>query len=177
MGSLLIWYLAVLVIGLAAYPIAFVTFKHLPDKGYAFSKVLGLLLIGYFSWLLGYVSFGGGTIVFASILVVGLSAVLLVTWIGRPFKEFFFKNIGLYLFLEGLFLVALLVAGAYKMRTSEIVGTEKPMDFAMINGILASPSMPPQDPWLSGGSISYYYFGYFIVAMLCKITFVSSGEG
>src|SRR5208283_3472768 len=74
-----------------------------------------------------------------------------------------------------LFLMAFLVAGAYKMRTPEIVGTEKPMDFAMINGILASPSMPPQDPWLSGGSISYYYFGYLIVSVLKLLSGVGSG--
>ena len=51
------------------------------------------------------------------------------------------------------------------------------MDFTfIINGILSSPTMPPHDPWLSGGSISYYYFGYLIVAILCKITMVSPGE-
>lgn len=177
MFSLLIWYLAVLVMGLVAYPIAFIALKNLPDKGYVFSKVLALLLVGYFSWLLGYVSFSGGTIFFAFLLVAALSGLLLKTWIGKPFKEFFAKNIGFFLLMECFFLMAFLIAGAYKMRTYEIAGTEKPMDFAMINGILASPSMPPQDPWLSGGSISYYYFGYFIVAMLCKITGVSSGEG
>jgi uncharacterized membrane protein len=51
------------------------------------------------------------------------------------------------------------------------------MDFAMINGILASHSMPPQDPWLSGGSISYYYFGYLIISVLCRLTGVFSGMG
>ncbi len=177
MLSLLSWYAVLLVLGLATYPIAFVMLKHFPDKGYVFSKVLALLLVGYFSWLLGYVSFSGATIFFSFLLVAALSATLLLTWIGQPFKEFFTKNLGFFLLMEGFFLMALLVAGAYKMRTYEIAGTEKPMDFAMINGILASPHMPPQDPWLSGASISYYYFGYFIVAMLCKITSVPSGEG
>ena len=51
------------------------------------------------------------------------------------------------------------------------------MDFAMINGILSSQAMPPQDPWLSGGSISYYYFGYLIISILCRLTGVVSGEG
>ncbi|HJT25246.1 MAG TPA: DUF2298 domain-containing protein, partial [bacterium] len=47
--------------------------------------------------------------------------------------------------------------------------------------------MPPTDPWLSTlpphndfhvpSSISYYYFGYLIVAILCKMTQVGSGEG
>jgi len=48
----------------------------------------------------------------------------------------------------------------------EILGTEKPMELAFINAILRSPTFPPHDPWLSGYAISYYYFGYVIVAML-----------
>ena len=163
--------------GWMAYPLAFVALKHLPDKGYAFSKVLALLLVGYFSWILGYVSFGGGTIFAALLLVAALSALLLLTWTGKPFFEFAKANAGFFLLIELFFFAAFFVAGAYKSRTPEIAGTEKPMDFAMINGILSSPSMPPQDPWLSGGSISYYYFGYLIVADLCKLTSTPSGEG
>ena len=48
--------------------------------------------------------------------------------------------------------------------------TEQPMELAFINAILRSPSMPPHDPWLAGYSISYYYFGYLLVAMLAKLT-------
>jgi YYY domain-containing protein len=180
MGDILIWWLVVLILGLATFPITFVALKYFPDKGYVFSKVLALLLMGYLYWILGYLAFNGATLLLSFLIVAAVSAVLLLTWIGRPFFEFFKKNIGFFLLMESFFLTAFLMAGAYKMRTYDIVGTEKPMDFSFINGILASPSMPPQDPWLSGGSISYYYFGYLIVAMLCKISSVfsvTSGEG
>lgn len=170
MGAVFVWWLLVLVMGLAAFPLAFVSLRHFPDKGYVFSKVLALLLVGYLSWLLGYFSFNGGTVLLSILIVAALSALLLFTWIKESFFDFFKKNLFHFMLVEVLFLTAFLVAGAYKMRTHDIAGTEKPMDFAMINGILASPSMPPQDPWLSGGSISYYYFGYFIVAVLEKLT-------
>ena len=45
------WWLAVELIGLAAFPLAFVFFRFLPDRGYSFSKVLGLLLVGYVLWI------------------------------------------------------------------------------------------------------------------------------
>ena len=61
--------------GMVVFPISFVLLKHLPDKGYAFSKVLALLLLGYLSWLMGYVSFGAGTILLAFILIAAFSAV------------------------------------------------------------------------------------------------------
>ncbi|HUO57411.1 MAG TPA: DUF2298 domain-containing protein [bacterium] len=175
-APIFLWWFVVLVMGLAAYPIAFVLLRHFPDKGYAFSKVLALLLTGYFAWILGYASFNPGTILLSFLLMAGLSVLILVTWLGEAFKKFFAKNLAQYLVLECLFLTAFLVAGAYKMRTYEIGGPgEKPMDFAFLNGILASPSMPPVDPWLAGGNISYYYFGYFVVAMLTKVTGVPSG--
>ncbi len=174
MAPLFGWWLTVEILGLLALPLTLVLLKQLPDKGYIFSKVMALLVVGYFSWVFGYATFGVSTIILAVLVLAAASAYLLKdSWIS--FKEYWTRNLGFILVVECFFLVAFLVAGAYKMRTPDIVGTEKPMDFAMINGILASPSMPPQDPWLSGGSISYYYFGYFIVAILSKMTGVESG--
>ncbi len=51
------------------------------------------------------------------------------------------------------------------------------MEMAFINGILKSPSIPPHDPWLSGYSISYYYFGYLISALLIRVSGVVSSVG
>ena len=72
--------------------------------------------------------------------------------------------------VEVLFLVAFAGWAAVRAANPEAVGTEKPMELAFINAILGSPTFPPHDPWLSGYAISYYYFGYVIVAMLAKIT-------
>ncbi|HXW01683.1 MAG TPA: DUF2298 domain-containing protein, partial [Anaerolineae bacterium] len=41
---------------------------------------------------------------------------------------------------------------------------------AFINGTLRSDYFPPQDPWLSGFAISYYYFGYVLMAMVTRLT-------
>ena len=49
------------------------------------------------------------------------------------------------------------------------------MELAFINAILRSPAMPPHDPWLSGYSISYYYFGYVMVAMLANVSGAVAG--
>lgn len=169
MGSLLAWWAVVVVLGVAALPLTFLTLKHLPDKGYAFSKILALLFVGYLGWLFGHLGFGSVVPYFTVFVLIAVSAAML----SRSYQamlDFFKARIGYVLVVELLFLAAFLVAGAFKMRTGDITGTEKPMDFAMINGILSSSKMPPQDPWLSGGSISYYYFGYFIVAMLVKLT-------
>ena len=43
------------------------------------------------------------------------------------------------------------------------------MEIAFINGILQSDHFPPQDPWLSGFGISYYYFGYVMMSMATRL--------
>ena len=44
------------------------------------------------------------------------------------------------------------------------------MEIAFTNGVLRSDGFPPQDPWLSGFGISYYYFGYVLMAMVTRLS-------
>ena len=43
------------------------------------------------------------------------------------------------------------------------------MDFMFLNSILKSPSFPLRDAWLSGYGISYYYFGYLLIALVTGV--------
>jgi len=56
-----------------------------------------------------------------------------------------------------------------------VAGTEKPMDMAFLNGFLAAQSLPTQDTWLAGFGVPYYYFGYFILACVGKLSGVAPG--
>jgi len=176
MGPLLAWWLVVLLMGWAALPLTFLTLKHLPDKGYAFSKILALIFLGYVGWIFGHFTFGP-IIPYLALFLLLVTGLLLWNRSGHALRDFLKEHFGYVLVVEALFLAAFLVAGSFKNITPDITGTEKPMDFAMINGILNSLKMPPQDPWLSGGSISYYYFGYFVVASLIKLTGVAPSVG
>jgi uncharacterized membrane protein len=69
---------------------------------------------------------------------------------------------------EALFLVAFFIWAVIRATMPDASGTEKPMELAFIHSILRSPTFPPQDPWLSGYAISYYYFGYVMVALLAR---------
>jgi uncharacterized membrane protein len=48
----IIWYLVISILGLLAFPLAYRLLPALADRGYAFSRTLGLLLWGFVFWLL-----------------------------------------------------------------------------------------------------------------------------
>ena len=56
----------------------------------------------------------------------------------------------------------------------EIRQTEKPMDFAVLSGLMATPRLPFMDPWLSGAAVPYYYFGTYLFALPSRAARVPS---
>ena len=178
--NFLSWYLVILILGGVTFPIAFRFFPRLASKGYAFSKPLGLLLWGYLFWILyslGILQNDLGGEVLAFVIVLGLSVFTLFKGKGRELIQWIQDNWKTILVVEIVFFIFFALWAVVRAATPEITGTEKPMELAFINSILASPSFPPQDPWLSGYAISYYYFGYVLIAMLIRLTGVLSGVG
>src|SRR4030065_394894 len=74
------------------------------------------------------------------------------------------------LLVELLFTLVFAVGGYLRSYLPEIAGTEKPMDFAFMNAISRAEHFPPADPWLSGHTISYYYFGHLMTVTLGKLS-------
>lgn len=175
--AFLSWYLAALAAGWLALPLAFRLFRNLPDRGYAFSKPLGLLATAYLFWLLGSLGFvrnDVGGILLAAALVAGSGA----AWLRREgfldLKAWIAEQRPAVLAVEALFLLAFAGWAWLRAYSPNIDGTEKPMEFMFINSVLRSPTFPPHDAWLSGHAISYYYFGYVIVAALARLTGAAS---
>lgn len=180
MISFVLWYVVLALVGVATFPLAYRFLPSLPDRGYTLARALGLLVWGYLFWLLtslGALQNNSGGILTAFLLVVACSIYLgwkdrfseMLSWL-RDHRQLILTS-------EILFLAAFALMAFIRAANPEISGTEKPMELAFINAILHSPTFPPHDPWLSGYAISYYYFGYVLVAMLCRITGVTSGVG
>ena len=53
MSDAIIWLLAVEVLGLLAFPLTFVLFHRLPDRGFTVAKPLALILFSYVLWVSG----------------------------------------------------------------------------------------------------------------------------
>ena len=175
--DLLKWAILLQFIGWIFFPVTFHFFKGATEKGFSISKVLGLLIWGYLYWLGNTFHILANSRVSAILILVVLSV---VSWfLFKKHREEFVRwirdNLATIIFYEVLFLSAFLGWAVVRGANPEIIGTEKPMELAFINGIFRSPSFPPNDPWLSGYSISYYYFGYVLVAMLMHVLGTQSG--
>ena len=177
MLDVILWYVVLQTIGLAALPVAFRLFGRLPDRGYAFARPLGLLLAAYLLWL--GASFGlldnRPTTIGLVVGALGVAAWGLLRREAADVGEVWRRRGKLILITEGLFLAAYLGWCSVRAYMPEVASTEKPMEFAFFNAILRSEHFPPADPWLSGYSISYYYFGYLMAALLTELSGIAPG--
>jgi YYY domain-containing protein len=172
MAAFISWYLIITLLGWLNFPLAFTLFPALADRGYTLSRATGLLIWGYVFWLLaslGVAQNDIGGILLALAFIVGLSGFLVFNR-KSEIVNFLKFNLSLTLTTEILFLAAFAFLAFVRSANPELNGTERPMELAFINAIMRSPTFPPQDPWLSGYAISYYYFGYVMTAMLALLS-------
>ena len=170
------WLVMIEILGCLAFPIAFISFRALTDRGYIFAKALGLLLPAWGVWMLASLHlapFSRASIVLMVALVAVIGAI--IVWRqGREIMAFVRSNRAVIWTEEILFLVFfglfLLIRYGNPDLWHPNFGGEKPMDFAYLNAIIKSTWFPPYDPWFAGGYINYYYFGQLITATLVRLS-------
>jgi uncharacterized membrane protein len=170
------WWLLLAGIGLIFLPLTFRLFKNFFDKGYLFSKILGILLISYLVWLLGSLKilpFLNETIWLVILGVAGFN-----WWLFNKnqtdLKQELKKNWRIFVGEEVIFFVCLVFWSLIRGFQPDIQGLEKFMDYGFVNSILRSSYFPPKDMWLAGETINYYYFGHLVSAVLTKLSGIDS---
>ena len=173
---ILAWLGLVEFVYLLSLPLAMFLFRPLPDRGIVLARILGLLLVSYFAWLivsLGWAEFSR-TAFYLGLLTLAILSGAILTFRARGIWVWVRQHWQVLLFAEVLFLVAFLAFVAVRAANPDLWhpwrGGEKPMEFAYLNAVIRSTAMPPYDPWHSGGYLNYYYWGYFILAGLVRVT-------
>ena len=167
--GVILWYAAIFIFGVCAFPLMFSLFPRMADGGYGFSKLIGLLLVAWLAWAVSSLKipiWSQAGILLSLIVMTSLSAWLgyrnrlrLVGYLRNNWKSLaWMEVIAIILFL---FMIVVRLTNPDLWHVGK--GGEKPMDFAYLNGVLRSTTFPPIDPWFSGGFINYYYFGYVLL--------------
>ena len=150
-------------IGLIAFLNISKYYPNLADRGFSFSKPLAMITLAFMSWLLciwglakpNQLTLYLITTLFIFTLIFNKTYILSL----RSAKSALWKNI---LASEIIFISVFTIFALIKFLDPSINHTEQPMDYAFLNASINSPTGGPLDPWMSGHSISYYYFGAII---------------
>ncbi len=172
--GLVFWYVFIFLLGLAAYPLARLALPGLGVGAYGVSRVLGMALLAYLSWLAGSVglTYSRTTIAIAAALIVLLG--LGLGWLRRKeLRAEWDSERRMFLIIEVLFLAFFVFDLLIRLGNPDLwhqyKGGERPMDFSYFNAVLKSTSFPPYDPWFAGGYINYYYYGFVLVGTPVKL--------
>ena len=178
-GIVLSWWALVTLAGAAALPLCVRLLGGLPDRGYTLARAVGVLLVAFVYWLLaswGFFRNTPGNMIFAWGIV--LAAGLVIYARGHfDWRAWWRENRAVVLIAEVLFFALLFGWAIVRAHQNGLVATEKPMELAFISATMRSETFPPNDPWMSGYAISYYYFGYVIAAMLSTLSDIPSVIG
>ena len=75
MLDFILWYVIISALGWLVFPIIFRLVPNLPDRGFSFAKIFGLLLWGYLYWIFGRLGITANNLaglLFALILLAAL---------------------------------------------------------------------------------------------------------
>lgn len=167
-----LWFLTLEVFSFAVFPIAFRAFSRMPDRGYAFSKPLGLLSVGFIAGLIGMshtIPVSNLSVLAALAIVVAIAVLASRRW--RPdIWTFLRNNRSTVLMTEGLFLLVFASMTLFRAMVPDIATTEQPMDLMFLSSTVASQYYPPIDAWFAGEQVTYYYLGYLLIGSIALLT-------
>jgi YYY domain-containing protein len=170
----LLWYAFIFILGFVAYPITRSALPGLRQYAYPLSRIVGLALLAWISWMGGSVG-----VPYTRVSIIVAFAVIAVAGFGlwmmrkNQFKEEWNSSRQFFVLVEIIFLVFFMIDLLIRLGNSDMwhpsKGGERPMDFSYFNAVLKSTSFPPYDPWFAGGYINYYYYGFVLAGTPVKL--------
>ena len=171
---------------LVSFTIAPTLVRHAGRAGgavYGLSKPLSLVVLALPIWLL--VSFG--VVNMSRLLIWFVLAVMIGVAGWRAYgrrdrlRELWSTHRRTILAAEAVFVSVFLFVLWLRANNPDVWhpwrGGEKPMELAYLTAVTGSTTMPPYDPWLAGGSLNYYYMGWFVLAVPIRLLGLSPDVG
>lgn len=148
MSETIRWWLILQVVGIAMLPLCLALFRRLPDCGYALSKPVGLILLGYVFWLLNsiHVLPNSGRGILGALVLLGIVSGWFF-WRERDATLAWLRDHWQYILgVEALFLFVFAMAVYLRSLVGDISGTEQPMDLMFLNAATHADHFPRKTP-------------------------------
>ena len=192
------------VIGLGGAPLAGVLLARVPGAGLGLGKALGLLLVTWLVWLgasLVVIPYGVLSAALWIALVCALGLLAFVRgwegrraaarpeprgWLARRRRARLAARVPgepdplrrrLFWGAEIVFALAFLGMALLVAYSPDVWNTEKPMDMALLNAANRASTFPPDDPWLAGAELNYYWLGHLAMAIPVKLAALEPARG
>ncbi len=176
LAAALVWFFVLALIGLAGLPLTVVLFSRFSDFGWGLARTVGLVVTGYSVWILVSLQLVHFRMPNILLPVALITAALWIGFRGRlraawPMIKAQWRMI---LITELVFIAAFAFFLTLRAINPDLwqtyYGGEKPMEMSFISAIGRSAVFPPYDPWYANGVMNYYYYGFYLVAYLWKLT-------
>lgn len=172
----LTWYLLTTLATVAIAPLALWLCRGLTDRGASIARPVAALAMIWPIWYLA--SIGSGVVPFTtialwvSLILVGIASWTLA-WRTGLIDRTSIKHL---LIAEAGFLVFFALFIWFHGYGPQLTEQEKPGDLMMLASSMRSHQMPPNDAWMAGSTINYYYLGYVIWAAFAKMAGATPAE-
>ncbi len=146
-------WLASTAVGAAAFPLVFSVCPRLKDRGWAVSRIVGLVLTAFPAWILSHARIlpYGTVSVILSLVILGGVSWLMSRGRGKELAAFLQEKKNLLLTIEGIFLLFFLLFLLFVALNPNIdPDSERFMDYALLNGIEKTAYFPPSTPGWRG---------------------------
>ena len=156
------------------------------DLAVPFAKSLGLVLISYVTWLVGFMRVPiVPTTVWVVWALVGVAGFAIARMSFPHIAGMVREHRRAILIGEAVFLAVFLSLCRVRALTPDATfrydergrdydpsASEKFTNLALLNNLYRERYMPPRDTWLAGYPINYYCFGHFEWATFCRMAFI-----
>lgn len=173
--AVVLWFVLLQLVSLSVAPTLMRHSGRAAGAVYGLSKPLSMILLSLPIWLLvssGLVTMSRELVWVTLLLMLGIAA-----WRAQSrraqVRELFTTHKRTILAAEAVFISVFLFVIWLRANNPDVWhpwrGGEKPMELAYLTAVTGSTSLPPFDPWLAGGTLNYYYMGWFVLAVPIRL--------
>ena len=160
------------VLGFLFLPLTITIFHNLPDRGWAFSKAIGLATLAFCVWLplmiFQFLPFSQ-LFIFGVLLILAALNILGFLRVRKTLLDLMRSNFLYIVCIELIFFGMVFLLGWLRSYSPDIHSFEMFMDEGFLSAIIRSPHLPPNDMWYAGQPINYYYYAHYTIALLAKL--------